>query len=51
MQYYMDIEGVDWETASLIKTVTGMNIELQEGELVNMWSAWDNGIMPARQDG
>ena len=42
---------VDWETASLIKTVTGIDIEVKKGESVNMWPAWDNGINQARLDG
>lgn len=45
-------EHVDFETASLIKTVTGANIELDAGkETINMWPAWDNAIIKAKADG
>ena len=42
---------MDWDTASLIKTVTGANIQIEKGESVNMWAAWENGINQARNDG
>ena len=44
-------EQMDWDTASLIKTVTGANIQIEKGESVNMWAAWENGINQARNDG
>ena len=44
-------EQMDWDTASLIKTVTGANIQIEKGESVNMWAAWENGINQARIDG
>ena len=44
-------EQIDWDTASLIKTVTGENIQIEKGESVNMWAAWENGINQARNDG
>ena len=44
-------EQMDWDTASLIKTVTGANIQIEKGESVNMWAAWENGINRARNDG
>ena len=44
-------EHMDWDTASLIKTVTGANIQIEKGESVNMWAAWENGINQARIDG
>ena len=44
-------EQMDWDTASFIKTVTGANIQIEKGESVNMWAAWENGINQARNDG
>ncbi|MBQ7478824.1 MAG: hypothetical protein IJT01_07980 [Selenomonadaceae bacterium] len=44
-------EQMDWDTASLIKTVTGANIQIGKGASVNMWAAWENGINQARNDG
>ena len=45
-------EEMDRETASLIKTVTGADIRFdEEGDVVNMWAAWENGINQARNDG
>ena len=44
-------EQMDWDTASLIKTITGANIQIEKGESVNMWAAWENGINQARNDG
>jgi len=45
-------EQVDWETASLIKTVTGADMRLEKkGEPVNMWEAWEYSMEQARQDG
>ena len=45
-------ERIDWDTANLIKTVTGADIKFEEkGESVNMWVAWENGINQARSDG
>ena len=44
-------EQMDWDTASLIKTVTGANIQIEKGESINMWAAWENGINQARNDG
>ncbi|MBQ9365554.1 MAG: hypothetical protein IJT82_07245 [Schwartzia sp.] len=39
-------------TASFIKTVTGFNISLEgEGDVVDMWNAWENSINQARMDG
>ena len=36
-------------TASLIKTVTGFNLDLdKEGDVVNMMNAWENGLNQAR---
>ena len=38
-------------TASLIKTVTGFNLDLdKEGDVVNMMNAWENGLNQARVD-
>ena len=38
-------------TASLIKTVTGFNLDLEkEGDVVNMMNAWENGLNQARID-
>lgn len=43
---------MDRTTASLIKTVTGANISFDEkGDVVNMWTAWENGINQAKEDG
>ena len=43
---------VNRNTASLIKTVTGFNISLdEEGDVVDMMNAWENGINQARNDG
>ena len=44
-------EDVDWETASLIKTVTGIDIDIKKGESINMWVAWENGINQAEERG
>ena len=44
-------EQMDWDTASLIKTVTGANIQIEKGASVNMWAAWENGINQARNMG
>ena len=44
-------EQMGWDTASLIKTVTGANIQLKKGESVNMWVAWENSMNQARNDG
>ena len=45
-------EEMDRETASLIKTVTGADIRFdEEGDVVNMWATWENGINQARNDG
>ena len=38
-------------TASLIKTVTGFDLDLdEEGDVVNMMNAWENGLNKARTD-
>ena len=38
-------------TASLIKTVTGFDISLdEEGDVVDMMNAWENGLNQARND-
>ena len=40
---------VNRNTASLIKTVTGFNISLDEkGDVVDMMNAWENGLNQAR---
>ena len=44
-------ERMDIDTASLIKTVTGANIPIEEGESVNMWTGWKNWINQARNAG
>ena len=42
---------VTYDTASLIKTVTGFNLNLdEEGDVVNMMNAWENGLNQARID-
>lgn len=44
-------KGVTRQTASLIKTVTGFNLDLsEEGDVVNMVNAWENGLNKARND-
>lgn len=43
---------VNRNTASLIKTVTGFDISLdEEGDVVDMMNAWENGLNQARNDG
>ena len=42
---------VNRNTASLIKTVTGFDISLdEEGDVVDMMNAWENGLNQARND-
>ena len=42
---------VNRNTASLIKTVTGFDISLdEEGDVVDMMNAWENGLNQARMD-
>ena len=44
-------KGMTYGTASLIKTVTGFDIDLdEEGDVVNMMNAWENGLNKARTD-
>ena len=43
--------GITRDTASLIKTVTGFDLDLdKEGDVVNMMNAWENGLNKARND-
>ena len=51
MEWNKRFEQMDWNTASLIKTVTRANIQIEKGKSVNMWAAWENGINQARNDG
>ena len=45
-------ESVSRSTASLVKAVTGFDIQLgEEGDVVNMLNAWENGLAQARLDG
>lgn len=42
---------VSRSTASMVKSVTGFDIHLdEEGDVVNMWNAWENGLAQARLD-
>ncbi len=52
MENHKRFEEMDRETANLIKTLTGIAIHFDEkGDTVNMWTAWENGINQARNDG
>ena len=45
-------KSVTRNTASFVKTVTGFNLSLdEEGDVVNMLNAWENGLNQARNDG
>ncbi len=45
-------EKMDRETVNFIKTVTGADIRFnEEGEVIDMWAAWENGINEARTKG
>ena len=46
-------QNIDRETVGLIKAVTGLKIDIEEkeGEVINMWPAWENGLKQAKQDG
>lgn len=43
-------EKVDFESASLIKTTTGTDIQIKKGESVNMCRAWQNSINKAKEE-
>lgn len=46
------MENMDWDTASLIQTVSGKKICFDEkGDAADMWKAWDKSMEQARQDG
>jgi len=47
---YERFENVDFESASVIKTITGTDIQIEKGESVNMCKAWENSLNKARQD-
>ena len=43
---------IDWETAHLIKTLTGAKFPFKQKEgVVNMWEGWEMSIKQARDDG
>ena len=45
-------EEMDRESAEFIKTVTGADIRFDgEGEVVNMWVAWENRVKQAENNG
>ena len=45
------LKSITHETASLIKTVTGFNLNLdEEGDRVNIMNAWENGLNKARME-
>ena len=47
-----DFYHVDWETAQFIKEMTGVNIEIQEGEEnVNMCKAWEDMAIDMKNEG